>query len=480
VTAEPESGPLRRWHLAYLLLLCLFLFGQGISSRELWASHEARAAQNAQRMLDDSDWLLPRLYDDQVELQKPPGYYWLAATFGAARGEVDRVAVRLPAVLGGIIAVLLVWWYLQREGRPVAGLLAASMLATAVHWTGTARLARIDVPLAACIAAMMVFGVRNCQKPLSIGRIAILSLLGAIALYLKGPIGLVLPGGALLAHAVWTRTAIGKTIRLLTLATLGAVALFLPWYLFANRRTDGEFFRVFILYHHFNRAFGGADALAGYPWWYYVPRFLADFLPWTPIVLFAAAKRLWRNDPQLAFGLIWFAVMFVGLSVSRFKRADYLLPAYPGAAIACGCVLESRLNPKRLRLLLIGLSLFPLGWLAFDRWVTTPEGTTREQKPFADLIRREAPQPEQILLFRVESHLLAYHLGRPLHTLVEWGELNAILSQPGCHFWVTRAEFLDECRRMVAVPFEVVGTSDDVSSAKPQRPYLFLRTVTEP
>src|SRR6476620_2210937 len=99
--------PHRSWFL--LFALCLSLFFQGIGSRELWASHEARAAQNAQRMLDDGNWLLPRLYDGQVELQKPPGFYWLVALAGWIRGGVDATAVRLPAALAGTLTVLLVW-----------------------------------------------------------------------------------------------------------------------------------------------------------------------------------------------------------------------------------------------------------------------------------------------------------------------------------------------------------------------------------
>ena len=140
-----------------LLVLCGSLFLQGIGSREMWASHEARAAQNAQRMLDDGDWLLPRLYDGQVELQKPAGFYWLVAAVGSLRGGVDAWAVRLPAAVAGTLTVLMVWWHLCRRGRPLAGFLAAAMLAGAVHFTGTARIGRIDVPLACAVCAFLLF-----------------------------------------------------------------------------------------------------------------------------------------------------------------------------------------------------------------------------------------------------------------------------------------------------------------------------------
>src|SRR5438094_8663458 len=49
-----------------------------LADRDLWSSHEARAAQDAQTILDDSLGL-PRLFDGRLELQKPPLYYWLVA-----------------------------------------------------------------------------------------------------------------------------------------------------------------------------------------------------------------------------------------------------------------------------------------------------------------------------------------------------------------------------------------------------------------
>ena len=65
-----------------LLVVCGCLFFWGLGDRDLNASHEARAAQNAQMVLTGGHWLLPRLYDGHLELQKPPLYYWLVALLG--------------------------------------------------------------------------------------------------------------------------------------------------------------------------------------------------------------------------------------------------------------------------------------------------------------------------------------------------------------------------------------------------------------
>ena len=62
-----------------LLAVCGFLFFYQLANRDLWSSHEGRAAQDAQTILEDGDWGLPRLFDRKIELQKPPLYYWLVA-----------------------------------------------------------------------------------------------------------------------------------------------------------------------------------------------------------------------------------------------------------------------------------------------------------------------------------------------------------------------------------------------------------------
>jgi 4-amino-4-deoxy-L-arabinose transferase-like glycosyltransferase len=489
--------------LSFLILcaLCASLFLQGIASRELWASHEARAAQNSQRMLDDGNWLLPRLYDGQVELQKPTGFYWLVAVVGWMRGGVDPVAVRLPAVLAGTLTAVLVWSHLRRRGRPVAAFIAAAMLAGAVHFTGTARIGRIDVPLACVVTAIMLVsrdalaerGARargellvvawaRAPRSASASRLTAVRIgtLAGIALMLKGPIGVVLPVAAFGAFVVVERLPIRRA--LLTGSIAGAVAfgIAFPWYLWANAATDGEFFRVFFLYHHFNRAFGGAEALAGHPWWFYLPRFANDFLPWTPLLLIALVLRRWRGDSDGRFGLVWFAVMLAALSCSRFKRADYLLPAYAGAAIFVGCAAERWYLSRTARAQRVAtcgfaatLALLPAWWIAFDQVVTAKDEAAHAQAPFAHQIRDLAPVPEPVLLFRVESHLLAYHLGRPVHTLVEWSDLDDWIQPDGPHFVIVRAESLEELRQHVAGA-EIIARTDNNS----HRPLVLLRIDT--
>src|SRR5262245_34088684 len=91
------------------LLLCAFLFFYRLAERDLWGSHEARAAQDAQSVLEEGRWLLPRLLDRKVDLQKPPLYYWMVAATARLLGRpVDALAVRLPAAAAALATVAVI------------------------------------------------------------------------------------------------------------------------------------------------------------------------------------------------------------------------------------------------------------------------------------------------------------------------------------------------------------------------------------
>lgn len=155
VSFSPTPNPVARVsvrvvlvHVLFLLALGLILFFVGLGDRDLWASHEGRAAQDAQSLLDDGFGDLPHLFDGRTELQKPPLYYWLVAWTAQATGRaVDPWAVRFPAAVSGMLGILALYVFCARVGRPIAGLVAAATLATAFHYAWLARTGRIDMPL---------------------------------------------------------------------------------------------------------------------------------------------------------------------------------------------------------------------------------------------------------------------------------------------------------------------------------------------
>jgi 4-amino-4-deoxy-L-arabinose transferase-like glycosyltransferase len=508
--ARPRLAAKRALVLApplVLVVLCWFLFFHRLADRGLWSSHEARAAQDAQTILSDGDWLLPRLFDRKVELQKPPLYYWLVAAAGRlGGGRVDAWAVRLPAALAGLGCVLGLYLLGLARGRPLAGFVAAAVLATALHFTWLSRVGRIDMPLT--LATGLALGAyylgqrrrgpgsRGGWRWFLLGYVAV-----AAGLMLKGPIAVVLPAAVVGIHLliegeiVSFRRAGRDRVSVFRLAyELGlwwglplVAALVAPWYGWAELRTNGEWSRVFFWYHNFERGFGGAGPLAAHPWWFYGPRLAVDLLPWS-LLLPAAAwsllrARRWRRDPEARFGLVWLLAVLAVLSCMRFKRADYLLPAYPGAALLLGCVAERwyrrAQHPARLAVA-FGLTLAGClaGWLVYLDHVLPRQEAGRAYVRLAEEIRRRAPAPQLILFFRAEAHTLAFHVGRPVDTILEWENLDAWARRREMYYVVMPPE--EACqwrRRLRGGQLEEVMRSTDLAGGGPEHPLVLLRTL---
>jgi 4-amino-4-deoxy-L-arabinose transferase-like glycosyltransferase len=522
---RPTFPPPRPGALALgAAVVLLFFFRLG--ARDLVSSHEARAAQHAQRMLDTGEWGLPTLFDGRRDFQKPPLYYWLVAAVGwLDGGRVTPWAARLPAAAGALATVLLVYVFLRRAGYPRGAVVAAAALATANHFVAIGRTARIDVPLTCAVTAALVSFYRGCVSASRPSPTAgsddtparrecaarpgaessrespsrmwfVLSALAAgFAVLLKGPIALALIGPVAVAFlvaerfgaAAADRPRLPPTAALLGVCVVAAVAA--PWFVWATAATDGEFARVFFWHHNVERFTGESEALASHPWWYYGPRLALALAPWTLplnfLALWAVRSGAWRADRLLRFGLVWLAVMVAVLSLAQFKRADYLLPAFPGAAVALGCAAEHWLaacrRPRAVRratwlfglLVAGGSAVWPVMWFA----VEPAEAARQEKRPFAAAVRAAAPPPQPVLLFRTESHLLAYHLGGPLHTLVEWGDLRAALAAPGPHAVVMPPEYADEAARITGRTLVRVAALADVTPVKPHRPLVCFRTA---
>jgi 4-amino-4-deoxy-L-arabinose transferase-like glycosyltransferase len=429
-----------------------------LGGRELASSHEARAAQEAQRILDVGQFLPARLFDDQPDYQKPPLYYALvAASAWMHGGRVTAWDVRLPSFLAAAGCVGLVGGWLVARGRPVAGVVAAASLATMHHFAWLSQVGRIDPPLTLAVT-VAVLGLALTPRRFP-SLLAFLAL--AVGVLLKGPVAVVLLVLVLSAVALVERSArpLGPLLWGLPLVVLLAG----PWFVACEWHTGGEFARVFFGKHHLARALGGEDgphADSPHPWWYYGPRLAADLLPWTPIVVTVLAAWLragrWREDSEGRLGLAWALAVVLFLSCVRFKRADYLLPAYPGVALAFGCAAEwfwcswGEVARRRAATALAGTVLACAGgWLVWHAGGWSEDPDAREARTFAAEVRRHCPAPQQVLFFRVEAHALAWHLGRPQNTFREWENLDVWAGRPGSHYILMTPRDADEWPRHV-------------------------------
>jgi 4-amino-4-deoxy-L-arabinose transferase-like glycosyltransferase len=482
-----------------LLLLTLLLFFFKLADRDLSSSHEARAAQDAESIVRDNQWLLPRLFDRKAELQKPPMYYWLVAAAAGLHGNsVDAWSVRFPAAISALVCVIMLYCFVVLRGRQLAGAVAAAVLATAVHYTWLGRVGRIDMPLTLAMGATLLAAYRGMwclfERGSGGSQWFILAYLAcAAAVLLKGPIGVVLPAAVLAVHlAVEGRLPpVTSLRRWLTLmhdlglhwGTFLVFLLVLPWYVGTNASSDGRFFHEFLWKHNVERGLGG---MAAHPWWFYGPRWAVDFLPWSlflPVSGWLILRRgWWREDREARFGLVWLITITAVLSCSQFKRADYLLPAYPGAALFLGCAAERwwfvtarrRSSAAVFALTVVGCLL---GWSVYVGHILPGQEPANRVRLFAQEIRDRAPAPQLILFFRTEAHALAFHVGRPIDTLLEWENLEAWAARPEVYHVVMPSQYAGQwSQHLKSARLEVVWRSNILGGSGHDDPLVLLRT----
>jgi 4-amino-4-deoxy-L-arabinose transferase-like glycosyltransferase len=473
-----------------LVVFCGLLFFPALGDRDLTSSHEARAAQNAQMILDEGHWLVPRLFDQHLELQKPPLYYWLVALIGWLKGgHVDVWAVRLPAALSALACVLFLYLVGVQDKRPLAGLMAALILASCLHFTWLAQVGRIDMPLTMTITfalAGFYLGKLEGKSKLKWHAFAYTSL--GVGLLLKGPIALVLP--AVVGMAAWLLR--DRRLHLRRSSLWWGVPLMLaiaaPWFVWANHRTNNQLWDVFFWYHNVERGLGGSEILKAYPWWFYFPQAFFDMLPWSlalPFALYFFIRHPEiRKDDAACLGLIWFTAVALFLSCMSFKRADYLLPAYPGMAIFLGVCAErfvahdsNRVDAKHTIgiVCLGGLFLYVIGWFIFNTWFIPPEEKAWPYRTIAQEIRSRTQGP--VIFFRAEAHLLTHHLGKPVDTILEWENLEWWTNRPMPTYVVMPEACARDWREHLASGSleEVLRTTDYVHGRR-DRPLVVLRS----
>ncbi len=392
--------------VAGLTLLCWLLYFHGLAERDLWSSHEARAAMDAQSLLDDGLGSMPRQFDGRAEVQKPPLYYWLVTLAARATGRtVDTWTVRLPAALAGFVGVLLLYGFGLRQGRPVAGLIAAVVLATAVHFTWLARVGRIDMPLT-LTTTMAAAGVLS-----DVGRRA------APRAAAKRGVGIPRTRGGVATQGADRRRAAARSRRRLaphqprmapppSPSVCGGAS---PWWRcssspsFCGRIHKPEANSLTPSYGTTTSSAASAAPMccALHPWWFYAPHFVADFLPWSlllPAATWAFVRRgWWHDDPTARFGLVWLAAV----------AADPLCSAAPSAPTTCcrpfrappssWAASRSRwyrgsARPARLATAFAVVVAACVGgwWLYLEHDLRSRE-PARTSVPFAEAVRRIAP-----------------------------------------------------------------------------------------
>jgi 4-amino-4-deoxy-L-arabinose transferase-like glycosyltransferase len=381
--SSPASGTARRFFgslatptalvVASLVMIGLLRLGT-LGTLALTDNTEARYAGISWNMFRSGDWVTPRVYLSGQLVPfwaKPPLFFWMTSLSFEACGA-NEWSARLPNVLIAIAVVVMTIAFGRRFWGPRVGLLAGLILASSGLYFVLAGSCILDMSLAASVTGGLMcfalFADREESEPKKAGwwgRAFFFSLaVGGLA---KGPVALVLVG---LAAAAWIaacgRWRLVRRLPWIT-GTLILAAVACPWYIAAERATPG-FLHYFLLNEHLLRYIraeygdlygAGRTQPYGASWL----MLAVTFLPWSFLLIRYGIER-WRGrksdvarppDAWLLFALAWGLTPAVFFTFCRQILVTYLLPGFPGLALALAVVLNRWLESPDVRWLLRGL-----------------------------------------------------------------------------------------------------------------------------
>ena len=325
------SATIRRQSLG-LAVLALLLFIAG-SWHQAIIGFDSRFVVFAQEMLRHGPGFFPTTYGQPYAdyLATSTLMTWLLSL---PLGQVTSLTAWLPTAAASAVIVMLVYRltapYSQRWG-----LLSIAVLLLSSTFISETRAVSLDQMLAAI--ALAVFYLGYAHDHFGAGkRLHWLYLLLILGFALRGPIGLVIPTGVLCSYYLinrqWRQLF---SFGLLALALLTACVGLL---LLMAKLSGGESFMQDVIRMQFLGRMDGSEGSSGAL--YYFTSSLGNYAiayPLALLVLVAIALG-GRRTPEPALQLVLYCaaaglLVMLGLSVPQAKKARYILPMLPMAAI---------------------------------------------------------------------------------------------------------------------------------------------------
>ena len=389
--------------------------------------HQERQAAYVLDVLINGNWACQQNQNGEL-CGKPPLYTWAAAVLSLPFHRVNRFSLFFPGALA-VLGIMLTVWYLGRRCfGDWAGALGALAFLVSPSGTRILDLARID-GLFACtvfLAAACAFVSWQTER-----NWIWFWLAAAAATLAKGPLGLVLAAGGLIAH-FWERRG-HPEVRLRGSQWIGILlffALTLGWFLLAYSAKGHDLLARMLGNELVHEAVKAKRDYFGFT----KPTIciLTRFLPWSLLALLAI-WRVFRSPATDAgerrlerFLVCYFLFGLLLFSLGAHQRPDLVFPLLPAAALLAGRELARWLQPASgtralawliaaLAVCLVGFALYTHVFHRVDRdedLLRTRgmrELATRFERQFGReyplVICRDAPVTFQVFLNTFRSHV---------------------------------------------------------------------------
>ncbi|MDB5963081.1 MAG: glycosyltransferase [Massilia sp.] len=340
------------WSLfAAFALVTLYMLGV----RTLVPPDEGRYAEMAREMFVSGDWVTTRLNGIKY-FEKPPLQTWMNALSFTLFGLGEWQA-RLWTGLCGIGGVLLTAYAGTRVFCARVGFYAGLVLGSCFYWVACSQIDSLDMGLSGMMTIVLcalLLGQREGASALENRNWMLLCWAAmALAVLSKGLIGLMLPGGILVAYTLitlqwrlWARLHLVKGLLLFLLVAA-------PWFILVGMRNP-EQPAFFFIHEHWDRFFK-TEHHREQVWYVFFVLTAVGMVPWLGMLaqsLVLGARKVAGSDPK-AFRprlmlLIWAAFIILFFTKSNSKLPGYILPVFPALALLTAIYLDTGRRAARV------------------------------------------------------------------------------------------------------------------------------------
>ena len=379
---EDLFGQLIRGWRAYVALAFIALASAlpGVAKLPVLDRDEARFAQATRQMLETGDFVRIRLQEDERN-KKPIGIHWMqAASVSVAETFTHKLnmiwAYRLPSTLGALLATLACFWAGAALMRREAAFCGAALFGACVLMGAEGMIGKTDGALAGfttlAMAALAQFYAGAVTRPRAMA-LLFWAAMGA-AILIKGPVGPMVAGLAVLAIGFWRRDWSWLKPLGWWAGPVLCVAMVAPWMVGIAIATEGRFFTEAIGEDLAPKLGGGSEGHFAWPG-YHLALVSVMIFPATlalPAAVRAGLGALRTRSGEVApnaagalqFLIAWAVPAFIVFELAPTKLAHYPLPTYPAIALLGAFGLARALEDKQQIVRWLGVALFALAGAA--------------------------------------------------------------------------------------------------------------------
>ena len=514
--------------LIIIACFCIPLF-INLGANSLWDGNEGFYAEPPREVVESGNYLIPT-YNYQPRLKKPPLATWLIAGSYKLWG-VNEWASRLPAAWAAALIIYLTYLIGKQWYQESIGLFAALILATMLKFMIYVRQFSGDILLTFFVTLTLLLLARASTEP--VGKSQYLyKLLAYITIGLgildKGIIAIAIPLTIMGLFMLITRQ--WGLLKLIVSPTgyIVMMAIGFSWYLLMYQQYGGQFIKVNIIQETVQRY--TSDSLGGKPIYYYIQIYLAETLPWSLFTIPALAYWYYWLKRELSqlkqrelksclplLPLVWFGFILIFFSLSIGKRAVYILPLYPAAAlmishywhkgleevyllkihrfiaytlgistllaaIFIGVASQQLLaiSPSTMVMPMIVLTIMALGLISTTYQNAMPQQgkfltlvsliftlsitlvmpqleVYRPVRNFAGIIKATTPKTTSVGTFFIDTPSLMFYVERPIFQSWDFTDMVAHLEQEPQVYFITRLDYLEQLQQHTHIPLKIIA-----------------------